>query len=685
MKIKKVISCILTVCVMLGALSLQGISSVTGIAADGGVMRDNMTAQDYADEMGLGINLGNTMEAYDSTNCESINFTWPPVVGENTPQDYERCWGAEITTQEIIDGMKDAGFNTVRIPVFWGNMMENDGNYNINADLIARVKEIVDYCRKDGLYAVINIHHYDEFIIRRNSKEKSAEIFTKLWTQIANYFKDYSDYLVFEGYNEYLGGGQINPETDTIEDLSTRDALDWTNTLNQVFVDAVRATGGNNAKRMLIASGCWTNIDKTTGEAFKMPTDTAEDRLMVSVHYVDNSMYWTNQIGSEYWESYSLSQLKLLKKAFYDKGIPVFIGETTTSTSYASDNGVHMSWNDRIINDGSDAMDHILRLIKSYGFVPVLWDTNDNFYSRTDCKIKSQTDAELIQKLAEEIRNGTIAPPEEVETFPKEDALAVIYWDDAATIVSGVADKAMNGATQIRYIFDCAQDVSFNSYTNLDLSATVAGTNSSTSVKGNSDITGTTENSVALDLKNPIKTGDSYSISMYTNSWGNSEDYIFLIRCVKFLDTNGNVIKTIDKTNKPTPAPASIVDEFKTRSAADVAKDKSKAQNKMKQAKITKLKVKSKSKKKILVTWKKISKAVGYEVQVAKKKKFKDKQIVFKKITSKAKITAKNPKIKRKKTYFVRVRAYATYRDANYNVKRVYSRWVNKVSKVKVK
>ena len=149
-----------------------------------------ITATEMAEKMGLGLNLGNTMEAYEATNCEKITFEWIPIVGSNQPTDYEQCWGANITTQKIIDGMKAEGFNTVRIPVFWGNMMENDGTYTINKDYLARVKEIVDYCEKAGVYSVINIHHFDEFIIRRNNLEDCEKIFTTLWTQIAEYFAD---------------------------------------------------------------------------------------------------------------------------------------------------------------------------------------------------------------------------------------------------------------------------------------------------------------------------------------------------------------------------------------------------------------------------------------------------------------------------------------------------------------
>ena len=223
--------------------------------------------------------------------------------------------GADVTTQEIIDGMKAEGFNTVRIPVFWGNMMENDNTYTINKEYLKRVKEIVDYCEKAGVYSVINIHHFDEFIIRRNDLDKCKEIFTHLWTQIAEYFADYPYTLVFEGYNEYLGGNQFD-SSGNLKEQSETNAYKMTNTLNQAFVDAVRGTGGYNAQRVLIVSGYWTNIDKTTSSRFQMPEDMVNDRLMVSVHYVDNSMYWSNKIGGEEWLKYIDSQCAELKKGF---------------------------------------------------------------------------------------------------------------------------------------------------------------------------------------------------------------------------------------------------------------------------------------------------------------------------------------------------------------------------------
>lgn len=352
------------------------------------------TAQQVAKEMGLGLNLGNTLEAYYSA---SGYYEWFYTVGENTPTDYERFWGAVVTTQEAIDGMRDCGFNTVRIPVFWGNMMENDGTWTINEDYIARVKEVVDYCEKAGVYSVINIHHFDEFIIRRNDIENCKTIFTTLWTQIAEYFKDYPYTVVFEGFNEYLGGSQFN-EAGELVDQSDFKAYLMTNELNQAFVDAVRATGGNNAERVLIASGYWTNIDKTTSIEFEMPEDTVPDRLMVSVHYVDNSMYWSNNIGSQRWLDYIDDQCDRLERAFTEKGIPVFLGET--SSGYPADRFAK----DAIHKKSSECLEIVLDELLNRGFVPVIWDTNDNFYSRTEFKIKDADNAKVIEKIAKRLK-----------------------------------------------------------------------------------------------------------------------------------------------------------------------------------------------------------------------------------------------------------------------------------------
>ncbi len=297
----------------------------------------------------------------------------------------------------MIDGVRDAGFSTVRIPVFWGNMMKNDGTWTIDPAYIGRVKEIVDYCMNDGLYAVVNIHHFDEFIIRRNDLEESSKIFRTLWTQIADYFKDYPSKLVFEGFNEYLGGDRFNESGELVKQKPD-DAYLSTNTLNQIFVDAVRATGGNNSERTLIVSGYWTNIDNTTSDRFLVPTDKTADRLMVSVHYVDNAMYWSNRIGSQKWLDYTDSQLALLDNAFGSKGIPVFLGETTSRYPKSNFAG------DAKYTGSSECLEIVLEKITEHGFVPVLWDVTDNFYSRSSCTVKDTEDAKVISSLAESLK-----------------------------------------------------------------------------------------------------------------------------------------------------------------------------------------------------------------------------------------------------------------------------------------
>ena len=378
-------------------------ASVEPVASQSPVSDDNNTGEPmpasslpplsgYVKDMGIGINLGNTMEAFweDKGNKTSGAQT----IGSDTPFNYETCWGAIETTQEMIDGLKNAGFSTVRIPVYWGNMMKDDGAFVINEAYMKRVEEIVGYCLNDNLYVVINIHHYDEFLIKNHKKADVIQITEKLWTQIAEHFKDYSDHLVFEGFNENLGSKREQ------DNYSENQIYNYVNEMNQTFVDSVRKTGGNNLQRILIVSGYWTNIDKTTDARFKMPTDSTPDRLMVSVHYIDNSMYWSNQIGSKEWHSYSKEQCELLKKAFTDKGIPVFVGECTAIYDKERFTANAMYTN------SSECLRALLNMATDYGFLPVLWDTNDSAYSRTNCCMKSQSDQEVITEIANKIKES---------------------------------------------------------------------------------------------------------------------------------------------------------------------------------------------------------------------------------------------------------------------------------------
>ena len=395
--LKKLVSAILAIAMSVSVSACEKAPAAPDSPVSASHSSEFPTASETAKQMGLGLNLGNTMEAYSANGCEKSSYEWIPKIGSNTPTDYETSWGAVVTTQQVIDGIKAEGFNTVRIPVFWGNMMENDGTWTINEDFIERVKEVVDYCEKAGVYSVINIHHFDEFIIRRNDLESCKEIFTTVWTQIAEYFKDYPHTVVFEGFNEYIGGNQFNEEGKLVEQGDSNAYL-MAEVLNQAFVDAVRATGSNNADRVLIVSGYWTNIDKTTSDRFVMPTDTVEDRLMVSVHYVDNSMYWAKRIGTQEWLDYIDDQCDKLDRAFTEKGIPVFMGET--SGGYPREN----FGRNAIHTTSSECLEIVLNELFERGYVPVIWDTNNHFYSRTEYVINDKDNEAVIKRIVSNLK-----------------------------------------------------------------------------------------------------------------------------------------------------------------------------------------------------------------------------------------------------------------------------------------
>lgn len=340
-------------------------------------------AWEMAEHMGIGINLGNTMEAFWE---DTANLTGgAQKIGSNTPGSYETCWGAVETTEEMINGMKEAGFSTLRIPVYWGNMMADDGTFTIHQEYLGRVAELVTYGLDADMYVVINIHHYDQFLIEHYPQDQVLEITEGLWKQIAEYFREYPEELIFEGFNEALG--MTGPEGQ----LDAERMYAFVNDMNQTFVDAVRGTGGGNAARILIVSGYNTNIDATTDERFRMPEDTAEDRLMVSVHYVDNIFFWTNSIGNEAWLDYSRNQCELLKARFLDQGIPVFVGECTAG--YPPE---RISW-DATVTESADCLETILGMIEEYGMVPVLWDVCDQFYLRSEQRIASEKDQAVIE------------------------------------------------------------------------------------------------------------------------------------------------------------------------------------------------------------------------------------------------------------------------------------------------
>ena len=304
-------------------------------AVDNGVMREGLTALEATRLMGNGINLGNTLEACDNN----------VGIKTNAPLSYETYWGQPKTTQAMIDGMKAAGFDTIRIPVAWMTNATHlyEGDYTIDAGYMDRVEEIVRYARKAGMYVIINDHWDGGWygMFGSESAETRAlamEAYKGMWQQIAERFRDYSDYLIFESANEELGGrfdenSPLYCSDSVVTYLTDDERYALTNEINQTFVDVVRATGGNNATRFLLIAGYSTNIDQTCDDRFQMPKDTADSKLMVSVHYYDPWSYCgaSSAASATKWGKVSdyeyLDQQLAKMTKFTEAGYGVVIGE----------------------------------------------------------------------------------------------------------------------------------------------------------------------------------------------------------------------------------------------------------------------------------------------------------------------------------------------------------------------
>jgi len=336
------------------------------------------TAADIAKLMYPGWNLGNTMEATGSG------------------LDAETTWQPTKTTQQVIDAVKAAGFKAVRIPCSWDI---HSTNGTIDADWMARVKQVVDYCINDGLYVVLN-DHWDNGWIEVQGFSKSTSSYQAvdestiaskiarlkdIWTQIATAFKDYDEHLLFAGLNEPFQ--EYNLFSSRHEEL-TPILIRY----NQAFVEAVRATGGNNAQRTLVVQGPSTSISSTCSymPADKLPE--AAGRLMVEVHYYDPGQFCgtyeaTGDKAYYYWgaanhganhnptygeESYLDGMFTNLKNTFTSKGYPVIIGE-------------YAALQRTVPNDDQTKHNNSVKYYYQYlnqtavncGIIPFAWDTND--------------------------------------------------------------------------------------------------------------------------------------------------------------------------------------------------------------------------------------------------------------------------------------------------------------------
>ena len=317
------------------------------------------TAQQIASHIRVGWNLGNTLEA---------------ICGET-------AWGNPQTTQKLIDSVKAAGYNAIRLPCAWDCHTTNGV---IKASWIARVKEVIDYCINDSLYVIINIH-WDGGWLENNVTSSAQETVNakqkNYWTQIANYFKDYDEHLLFASANE--------PNVDNAAGMSI--LLSY----HQTFIDAVRATGGNNSSRTLIIQGPSTDIEKTNNLMNTMPTDSIANRLMAEVHYytpwqfcgMDKDESWGKMFyywGKDFHSSTDVTRnatwgeeteldrlLGLMKTKFVDKGIPVILGEygvIKRTLTGNSDQELHLASRQHFYN-------YFVKSAVNKGIIPFNWDT----------------------------------------------------------------------------------------------------------------------------------------------------------------------------------------------------------------------------------------------------------------------------------------------------------------------
>lgn len=345
-----------------------------GILMSVGVRSQLPTAQTIASKMKVGWNLGNTLEAQCGVTA----------------------WGGVTLTQQMINQVKASGFNTVRLPCAWDCHATNGV---IDAGWMATVKQAVDLCVNNGLYVIINIHWDDGWLENNVTTSAQAPVNARqqnYWTQIANYFKNYDEHLLFASANE--------------PNASDATAMSVLLSYHQTFVNAVRATGGNNASRTLIVQGPNTNMGLTNTLMNTLPSDPIGGRMMVEVHYYDPPQFciltqdasWGKMFY--YWgtgyhsttdatrnatygeESYLDSNFNLMKTKFVDKGIPVIIGEFGVPGRTLSPPS------DQTLADASRRYwyRYVVSSARSKGIIPFVWDINMAMYNRSTAAVLDQ-------------------------------------------------------------------------------------------------------------------------------------------------------------------------------------------------------------------------------------------------------------------------------------------------------
>lgn len=298
------------------------------------------TAKQWNKEIKAGWNLGNQLEC----SARGIDNESTEISNPSGSISAETAWGNPVVTKKTIKGVKDAGFDAIRIPIRWQHHITNSRAMSVDRAWMDRVKEIVDWCLEYDMKVIINTHH-DKWLESRplnQYKEENCRKLALLWLNIASEFASYDYRLAFAGTNEVHE--KDNWGKPTAENLSVQNAY------NQTFVDVVRSTGGNNLKRHLIVQTYVCNPDfGLYNNDFIIPTDVEgnnNDFMSVEFHYYnpweycgEGKRYYWGEPYSQYGGSVNdeRSMKALFEKAaqtWSSKGLGVVIGEWGVTDHY---------------------------------------------------------------------------------------------------------------------------------------------------------------------------------------------------------------------------------------------------------------------------------------------------------------------------------------------------------------
>lgn len=337
----------------------------------------NITAMELYNKMTAGWNLGNSLDA----------------TGNGLSS--ETAWENPKITKELINSVKAAGFDTIRIPITWMGHFDKT-TYKIDEAWLKRVDEVINYALSNDMYVIINMHHdgndTDVSWLTPTPSDEAAMVnkFGVIWHQIAAYFKDYDEHLLFAGMNEFHKG-YGSPASKYLE---------LTDTLNQTFVDTVRATGGNNSDRILIVQAYNTNGEQSL--KMTMPKDSASNKLMAEIHFYDPWDFagegkgdWgktgkkTSGWGQEDWVDNLFGRVK---RNFVDKNIPVILGEYGATNNKNGNDDYRRYY-----------IEYVTKSAKEHGFLPIWWD---NGYDGNNGEGFAIFDRHSYKKLHEDIHEA---------------------------------------------------------------------------------------------------------------------------------------------------------------------------------------------------------------------------------------------------------------------------------------